>query len=542
MTRKIYFNANIITVDKNESIKEAMLIEDGKIKVVGTNNEVLCSIDDNTEKIDLEGKTILPGFIDSHGHIVATSQVLMIVPLGEATSKEDVIKRLKDYHKNTDLPEGAWIIGFGYDNSKFPDGQHPTKFDLDEVTIEVPITISHASGHLAVVNSLGLELYGYGGIDYIVPEGGVVRTIEGSRESNGILEENAIMDAEKKKVVPSPTFDQVLDSLVKAQKLYASLGITTAQDASVDENNHYNEILMACSQGGKNIIDIVGLSTQFSTFNQMKNEGTPKREYFNKYKLAGAKTWLDGSPQGKTAWLSRPYYIVPEGESADYCGYATQTDEVVREYFVNCINNNLQVHVHTNGDMACEQFLRCYKEAIDITGHGSELRPVMVHCQALRIDQLDRVKEIGAIPTFFNDHVRFWGDYHYESVFGHKRAQDISPIGSALEKGIIFTLHQDPPVKMPNQILAIHNAVNRKTESGRVLGEHQRISVMEAIKAVTINGAYQYFEEDVKGSIEVGKLADFVIVDKNPLAIQTKDLETIKVLETVKEGITIFKA
>ena len=542
MTRKIYFNANIITVDNKESIKEAMLIENGKIKAVGTNDEVLCLLDDNTEKIDLKGKTILPGFIDPHGHIVATSQVLMIVPLGEATSKEDVIKRLKDYHENTDLPEGAWIIGFGYDNSKFPDGQHPTKFDLDKVTTEVPITISHASGHLAVVNSLGLDLYGYGGTDYIVPEGGVVRTIEGSRESNGILEENAIMDTEKKKVVPSPTFDQVLDSLVKAQKIYASLGITTTQDASVDENNSYNEILMACAKYGKNIIDIVGLSTQFSTFNQMKNEGTPKREYFNHYKLAGAKTWLDGSPQGKTAWLGQPYYIVPEGESEDYCGYPTQTDEVVREYFVNCINNNLQVHVHVNGDMACEQFLRCYKEAMDITGHGAELRPVMVHCQALRLDQLDRVKEVGAVPTFFNDHVRFWGDYHYESVFGPERAQNISPIGSALEKGIIFTLHQDPPVKMPNQILGIHNAVNRKTESGRVLGEHQRISVMEAIKAVTINGSYQYFEEDIKGSIEVGKLADFVIVDKNPLSILEEELETIKVLETIKEGITIFKA
>ena len=470
------------------------------------------------------------------------SQVLMIVPLGEATSKEDIVQRLKEYHKNTQLPEGAWIIGFGYDNSKFEDGQHPTKFDLDQVTTEIPITISHASGHIAVVNSLGLELYGYAGTDYVVPEGGVVRTIEGSKEANGVLEENAILDPEKKKVVTTPGFDQVLASLVKAQKLYASLGITTTQDASVDETNHYNEILMAAANAGMNIIDIVGLSTQFSTFNQMKNQGTPKREYFNHYKLGGAKTWLDGSPQGKTAWLSKPYHVIPDGEAEDYCGYATQTDEVVREYFVNCINNNLQVNVHVNGDMACEQFLRCYKEAIEITGHGAELRPVMVHCQALREDQLDRIKEVGAIPSFFNDHVRFWGDYHYESVFGPERAQNISPIGSALERGILFTLHQDPPVKIPNQILAIHNAVNRKTESGRVLGENQRIPVMEAIKAVTINGAYQYFEEDIKGSIEVNKLADFIIVDKNPLAIAKEELETIKVLETVKEGTTIFKA
>ncbi len=174
------------------------------------------------------------------------------------------------------------------------------------------------------------------------------------------------------------------------------------------------------------------------------------------------------------------------------------------------------------------KFLRCYEKAVEITGHGTELRPVMVHCQALRYDQLDRVKALNAVPTFFNDHVRFWGDLHHDKVFGPnavptffndhvrfwgdlhhdkvfgpERAQNISPIGWALEKGIKFTLHQDPPVKMPNQIIGIHTAVNRTTESGRVLGEHQRISVMEAIKAVTINGAYQYFEEDVKGSLEL---------------------------------------
>ena len=164
----------------------------------------------------------------------------------------------------------------------------------------------------------------------------------------------------------------------------------------------------------------------------------------------------------------------------------------------------------------------------------------MVHCQALRYDQLDRVKALNAVPTFFNDHVRFWGDLHHDKVFGPERAQNISPIGWALEKGIKFTLHQDPPVKLPNQIIGIHTAVNRTTESGRVLGEHQRISVMEAIKAVTINGAYQYFEEDVKGSLEVGKLADMVILDKNPLEIPAKELDTIKVVETIKEGKTIF--
>ena len=467
---------------------------------------------------------------------------MMVVTLGDVTSKEELLARLEESIKN-DPPAGDnWLIGFGYDNTKFEDGQHPTKFDLDKVSTEIPISVSHASGHLAAVNSKALELYGYVGEDYEVPEGGVVRTVSpDSKEPNGVLEENAILDSEKKKIVKAPGFAEILKAMVKAQKLYASLGVTTTQDASVEEANGYNHILGACAQNNMLIIDVVGLATQPSTKNLMKDEGTPKREYFNHYKLGGAKTWLDGSPQGFTAWLSKPYHVVPEGQPSNYCGYGTQSDEVVTQYFVDCINMNIQVHVHTNGDEACEQFLRCYEKAVEITGHGRELRPVMVHCQALRYDQLDRVKALGVVPTFFNDHVRFWGDLHHDKVFGPERAQNISPMGWALEKGIKFTIHQDPPVKMPNQILAIHNAVNRKTESGRVLGEHQRISVMEAIKAVTINGAYQYFEEDKKGSIEVGKLADFVIIDKNPLEIPAEELETMKVLETVKEGNTVFK-
>ena len=303
MDRKIYFNGNIITVDKEESVKEAILIENGLIKALGTNEEILSKCDESTEKVDLCGKTILPGFIDPHGHVVATAQTLMIVTLSDVTSREELVERLKK-ELNENPPQGdKWLIGFGYDNTKFEDGQHPTKFDLDSVSKEVPITVSHASGHLACVNSKALELYGYVGDDYVVPEGGVVRTVSpDSKEPNGVLEENAILDSEKKKVVISPGFEDVLRAVERVQKVYASLGITTTQDASVELSNGYTHILDTCANTGKLIIDIVGLATQPVTTQLMTNEGTPKREYKNHYKLAGGKTWLDGSPQGFTAW------------------------------------------------------------------------------------------------------------------------------------------------------------------------------------------------------------------------------------------------
>ena len=537
--RKIYFNGDIITVNDKEPIVDAVLVENGKIIKTGSKEEILKLKNEDTELVDLDGKTMLPGFIDSHSHIIAVAQTLMIVNLSDANSKEEFIAILKDYVQNNPPKNGEWIIGFGYDNTRYENEEHPTKFDLDMVSKDIPIFISHASGHIATTNSKALEAFGYVGTSYEVPEGGVVRTIEGSNEPNGILEENACLSPEKRKVIPTPSVDTLLSCIKKAQQIYSSYGLTTAQDASIDEN--LNQLLNLAAQKNELIIDIVGQTVQHTTLKLLKNEGTPKRKYYNHYKLLGGKTWLDGSPQGKTAWLTKPYYEVPEGESKDYCGYATQEDKDVIEYFKSLIENNIQVNVHCNGDAASDQFIRCYKKALEMTDNKTDLRPVMVHAQTVREDQLDDMKELGIIPTFFLDHIWFWGDYHYESVFGPERANRLSPAKSALRRNINFTLHQDSPVKMPNQILAMHNAVNRQTQSGRILGAEQRLSIMEAIKALTINAAYQYFEEDEKGSIEEGKVADFVILDRNPLDVDSSEIKEIKVLETIKEGNTIYK-
>lgn len=537
--RKIYFNGNIITVNDKEPIVEAILIEDGIIIKTGLKDDIFKFKNEGTELVDLNGKTMLPGFIDSHSHIIAVAQTLMIANLSDANSKEEFIEILKEYVKSNPPKDGEWIIGFGYDNTRYENEEHPTKFDLDLVSKDVPIFISHASGHISTTNSKALEAFGYVGTNYEVPEGGVVRTVEGSKEPNGVLEENACLAAEKRKVIPTPSVETFLNCIKKAQQIYSSYGLTTAQDASIDEN--LNQILNLAAKKNELIIDIVGQAVQHTTLKLLKNEGTPKRSYYNHYKLLGGKTWLDGSPQGKTAWLTKPYYEVPEGESKEYCGYGTQEDKDVTEYFKSLIENNIQVNVHCNGDAAADQFIRCYKKALELTDNKIDLRPVMVHAQTVREDQLDDMKELGIIPTFFLDHIWFWGDYHYESVLGPDRANRISPAKSALKRNMNFTLHQDSPVKMPNQMLAIHNAVNRQTQSGRILGADQRLTAMEALKAVTINSAYQYFEEDEKGSIEEGKVADFVILDRNPLDVDSLEIKEIKILETIKEGNTIYK-
>lgn len=262
--------------------------------------------------------------------------------------------------------------------------------------------------------------------------------------------------------------------------------------------------------------------------------------YKNHFRVNGAKLVLDGSPQAKTAWLSKPYYQPLEGMSASYCGYPAVDDEELHQWLKCCIKQQWQVHLHCNGDAASEQFLRVYEQVWQEEGCPNNRRPVMIHCQTVREDQLERMHQLGMTGTFFVGHIHYWGDLHYESVLGPERASQISPLRSAVQNGVNYTIHQDSPVTEPDMLHSIHVAVNRQTPKGRILGENQRLTVEEALKAATINAAYQYFEEDKKGSITPGKLADFVILDQNPLEIASEKIKDIKVQKTIKEGTVIY--
>lgn len=264
----------------------------------------------------------------------------------------------------------------------------------------------------------------------------------------------------------------------------------------------------------------------FNTFNNSI------KKYHNNFKLGGYKIFLDGSPQGKTAWMRTPYR-----EDNKYFGYNTMNNIDVEETIKIAKDTNMQLLAHCNGDKAAEQYINSIKKFKD----GIEkIRPVMIHAQLVGIDQLSDLKKYNIIPSFFIAHVFYWGDIHIKN-FGYERASKISPANSALKKDILFTFHQDSPVINPNMFETIWCATTRKTKNGIILGESERISVLDAIKAVTINSAYQYFEEDKKGSIKEGKLANLIIVDKNPLEVSLDELKNIQVLETLKEGIPLFR-
>ena len=515
MKYTIYTGGNIITMTEEKI--EAVCTADGVIEYTGRLEEAK-KLFPNAEIRDLEGNTLIPSFIDSHSHITVLANTLATVPLSGCTCFEEIRTRMCDALK--ERGGDSWLLGFGYDHNALKEKRHPDTHLLDEISRDVPIMVTHTSGHMGSVNTKALEIMGLTADVKDMDGGRYGRYEDGNL--NGYREEKAFIEAGT--FVPPVTEEDYFKCLDKAQKVYASYGITTVQDGMTGKKEIAT--LKKYADDGRLYLDTVA-------YMDIKTLGKEAKDYIKPVaphlRAGGVKMFLDGSPQGKTAWLRKPY----EGEK-EYSGYPIYKDEEVTELCRTAKEIGAQIITHCNGDKAAEQYLNALEKA----EYPENLRPVMIHAQLLAEDQLDKIKNLGVIPSFFVAHVYHWGDTHIEN-FGMERAQNISCAGSALKKGITFTFHQDTPVIMPDMIETIWCAVNRKTKGGVTLGENQKIPVYEALKAVTKNAAYQYFEEKDKGTIEKGKKADLVILSGNIL--EYSDIRSISVLETIKEGKTIYR-
>ena len=252
------------------------------------------------------------------------------------------------------------------------------------------------------------------------------------------------------------------------------------------------------------------------------------------------KLSIDGSPQGKTAWLSQPYYVPPEGQSAAYAGYPAVPVDQCLAAIDKAFANGWQILVHANGDAAIDVLIAGVREATRKHGPGDR-RPVLIHGQTAREDQVDACKALGIIPSFFPMHTFYWGDWHRDSVLGEDRARNISPTGWVIDRGMRFTSHHDAPVANPDAMRVLSATVTRKTRTGEVLGPDQRVSAEIGLKAMTIWAAWQHFEEHRKGSLEPGKQDDLVILSQDPTAVDPEKLASLKVVETIKEGVSIWR-
>ncbi|MDO5409354.1 MAG: amidohydrolase [Lachnospiraceae bacterium] len=573
--QKIYYGGDIITMCETggsetmmENAPEAVLVSDGRIAYVGSFQEAkkrgfsaILGLEGEKslttagsletagslgtgsslepELINLQGKTLMPSFIDPHGHISLAAQYTAFCDLSECTGFDEIVQCLKKYQEEHQIQEDGVIMGQGYDHNFLKEQEHPSKYVLDQVSESIPVCILHTSGHMCVVNSALLKQVGIG-LETKDPEGGRYgRDEDGS--PNGYLEEVPAMQP-----VLMWAFSRIKMDFAKqmrdAQQIYLKYGITTAQDGATGYQALRGLAALAKQQIYE--IDVVSYVMAQEFEQAVKDYSSYNRKYQNHFKIAGGKLVLDGSPQGKSAWLSEPY----EGEST-YCGYPAYQTEEVEKVLTNAVAGSCQILAHCNGDDASEQFLTCYENALEHCGYhsseekkkaGEALRPVMIHCQTVRNDQLDKMAELSMIPSIFAAHTWYWGDVHLKNL-GTVRGNHISPAKSALEKGLIYNFHQDTPVIAPDMMKTVWCAVNRQTRSGQSIGPDERISVYDALKGITIHAAYAYHEEDKKGSIEKGKLADLVILDANPLKVKPLELKNIRVLQTIKEGKILYR-
>lgn len=540
MSEELYYNGTILTAVDEFPQAAGILVENGRIaEVIREACGSLPRLYPDATPVDLQGRTLVPGFIDGHSHFLQNILELKQLnakpsPLGKADSVEELIESLKEQLKNPVYKEQEYLHARGYDEAVYPDHRIPTRFDLDQVT-DKPLVLDHASGHNSVFNSAALALANITDAYEPGPDGSVGRFPDGTL--TGLFHENSRFDVLPK--TKQDVWEQLTQGIEQVTLLYASKGVTTAQDGATSKE--YHDYVRRLAEKGMLKLDLVSYVLGEGTDALLAAKEPWDYAYENHYRVGGKKFFLDGSPQAKTAWLTKPYLIPPEGCGDDYRGYGIYTDEELLPMFEEAIRKHWQINVHTNGDEAIEQLIRVYGQALQRTVGSQALRPVSIHCQTVREDQLDRIRELGMLISFFVDHTYYWGDYHASAVLGEERARRISPLSSALRRGISFSLHQDTPVTSQDPLFAIHNAVNRRTRSGRVLGEEYCISAWEALKAVTIRAAYQLFEEKDKGSIEAGKRADFAILDENPLAVAKEKIKDIQVVETIKDGCTIYR-
>jgi predicted amidohydrolase YtcJ len=481
---------------------------------------------------------------------------LMDADLVGSADIAELLARLKK-HAAT-VPEGAWIVGFGYQARTLADKRTPTAAELDEVSATRPVLIVDSSGHLGSANSALLKLAGVTA-ETPDPEGGNFTRKPGSREPLGPMEETALNAVRAQR--PPFTGELADRAMAAGAGEWAKHGQTTAQDCGLGLGNDDIDLVLnaidkkllkidlyVCAKDSitDQVLDAAyGVSRAYAA----DESGVAKKlldkrpdldtRYINRVRLGGVKYWLDGSLD--TAWFTQPYSTNPPGKSGIYSGFQQIPDEVLQAAFDRFWTSNVQINMHMNGDAAVEQALRTIEAAIAKYGMRDH-RPVFIHGTYMRPEQIERMKKVGAIPTFLSAGIVTAGD-GVVRMWGAERAGKSAAANTLEKQGYPWTLSHDAPVTPSPSVLALVDAaVNRRTASGNIIGPDERVTPYAALGAVTRSAAFQIKEEKTKGTLEAGKLADLVILDRNPLKVDPATIKTITVMQTLKEGVTVYEA
>ncbi len=549
----IYFNAEIITLEDKMPVAQAMLIENGIIKAIGSNDEILQLKKDNQKMIDLKGANIIPGFIDGHTHVALSTFLEGMIDLSgfKHKTEKDVWSYLKEKIKESKA--GEWVVCKGIDPILVEDLKAPSLAFMDEIAPNNPLVMLSQSLHNYWANSLAFEKVGISKNTINPSKSSYYGKDKDGNLTGLIVEQKAFVPFinQMKKDIITP--EKLTYYTTRVLKNYAKNGNTTVVSAGITIND------------AKPLRLYDHLSNNFPSFiNQLlaRFGFLPKREPYPRhfiyirydrefllpekkvendfYNIIGIKHWYDGSPYAGSMYLNEPYLVsdltknefhIPEGHK----GKSLITPEELKEFIEKYHSKGWQIAIHAQGDAAIDEILQAYKE-IDKKLDIRSFRHRIEHCILLSDSAINEMQAMNITPSFHINHLYYYGKALKNDVIGEERANKILRVATTKNKGIIYSLHADQPMFESVPFRLIQTAVERQTKEGDTLGYDQRISVMEGLKAMTINAAWQIHMEDKLGSLKVGKYADFLVLDKNPLEIPTSDLEKIRIIKTYVNG------
>jgi len=533
--KKAFINGKIFTVNEKQPYAEMVMTEGNKITYAGKTN--LNIIDAQTSVYDLEGKLMLPGFNDSHLHFTSGGQYLLGINLRPALSKEDFVFILKNYVKGKeDRPSSTrsmdWITGGRWDHELWIDKTLPTKELIDSVTPNTPVFLSRIDGHVGIANSLALRLAGITK-DTPSPDGGLIEKDPLTGEPTGILKDNA-MDLVFK-IIPPPSSEENIEAALRSLEEAKKFGITSVQDMTQSgELEAYNKIL----EDGKLTCRIYSI-WPIDRFEDLVFAGVIAGYDEGLIKRGGLKAYADGSLGASTAWFFDPYF---QDDKNSGLPMDIVTNGNLEKWSFSADRARLQICVHAIGDRANSFILDLY-EKINNTNSPWERRFRIEHAQHIRKDDIQRFNKLNVIASVQPYHCIDDGVWAEKRV-GPGRVKETHPYKSFLKNNIKVAFGTDWPVAPLNPLLGIYAAVTRRTVDGKNPDgwlPEQKISVEDAIRCYTINAAYASFEENIKGSIEAGKLADFVVLSDDILTIDPEKIKDAFVEMTIFNGDIVYQ-
>lgn len=534
----VLLNGKVITVDKEFSVAEAVAVRDGKIIAVGGNEEIRRLVGAGTELVDLGGKAVLPGLIDSHLHVLGTGTALQMIncrtpPMG---SIEDIKGTVAE--KVAEAEPGEWVLGRGWDQAKLSEHRNPSRHDLDEVAPENPVVLTRTCGHLLVANSRALEI---AGITRETPDpvgGRIVRDGEGF--PTGMLEEGPAMNLVRRHI-PAPGIPEIMEAIRTACAAFSEAGITSVIDAgnTEDEMVAYQRL---AGEGGLTVR--VNMMLRAVQGEEPIEESVRRIENFpmvtgygsDLIRFQGLKALIDGGVGGRTALLREPY----EGDP-DNCGILTLPVESLQKLVDAANRRGMLVGVHCAGGKAMDMVLNAFEET-DKVKPIKERRFYLIHAYQPSDENFERCRRLGVAVASQPSFLYYLGDSYYENV-GPERSKWLKPHRAWIDNGVVVASGTDSPVTPYLPFPSLWASIARRTEvKGTQMGMEQKVNREEAIRMYTVNGAYLTFEEGLKGSIEPGKLADMVVIDRDILTCPEDDIRDTKVLRTILGGETVYEA